>query len=681
MKRLIELANELQPIERKIQDRICSSVRVASGSLRLALMTALTFIMRWPDWQLTSLFTRGFKVSGLIEPSNVYPRVAPAAVDSLHAILDPEDADKWNSTVASGSFPSDLDKEVYDTAQEQVKNGLLSKSMSKKDIDKIFGKGSWRAIRRRGLQQGDKVRGIDNARASRTNFAAFLQDTIMTTPHDIAIQILAWLFSGKKGSKRFRGLRNLKLGLGADDLADAYHGIPNSEAQLGLCVVAIMNPDSKKIEFHISYAHLFGLSAAVVNFNRLPELLTAASRRIGMATTWHFFDDQGVIDFEDATAPPPAPLAGGAKRIHTSVVTLPDASKGEYLVKADIPERMSAQCFTSSLFHLVGRPFKEKKHLPPEDKQGHLGLLNDLSQFMSGYLSLRPKEGKMEELHKLLLDLRVRRPRLCTLSEIMKITGILIFLLMACFDKLARGGLRPFFDWIADNSDSTSLWRTKLNPIKISASLMVGVEFFLFTIPLIKPRIYSLGIVQPLPVVAYSDAEWTVREPPLLPRRGLGGCIFIDNKYKACSINTPADILFSLAPRDTQIIPLELLAATGLLYTFRKDIENKDLLMFIDNQSVCGALVKGASRSRDIQQLTSAFHAMCAKLRVRVWVEWVPSESNPADILSREHCSEQEILAGYEEHQVESKPMELPEWSHQQNCDDIGKILKAVSEL
>ena len=106
--------------------------------------------------------------------------MAPAAVESLHAILDSEDADKWNSTVASGSFPSDLDKEVYDTAQEQVKNGLLSKSMSKKDIDKIFGKGSWRATRRRGLQQGEKVRGIDNARASRTNFAAFLQDTLKT---------------------------------------------------------------------------------------------------------------------------------------------------------------------------------------------------------------------------------------------------------------------------------------------------------------------------------------------------------------------------------------------------------------------------------------------------------------------------------------------------------------------
>ena len=128
----------------------------------------------------------------------------------------------------------------------------------------------------------------------RQQFAAPLQDTIITTPHDIAIQVLTW--SGKEGSARYNGLRALLLSLGADDPADAYHGIPNSESQLG-CVVSIMNPRLQRMEFYISYAHLLGLSAAVVNSNGLPELLKAAARRIGHAPTWHFLDDQGVIYF------------------------------------------------------------------------------------------------------------------------------------------------------------------------------------------------------------------------------------------------------------------------------------------------------------------------------------------------------------------------------------------------
>ena len=80
----------------------------------------------------------------------------------------------------------------------------------------------------------------------------------MTTPHDIAMQILTWLFAGKVGAKRFQEARSILVALGADDLADAYHGIPNASSQLGLCVVAIMNPSIQNVEFYISYTHLFG---------------------------------------------------------------------------------------------------------------------------------------------------------------------------------------------------------------------------------------------------------------------------------------------------------------------------------------------------------------------------------------------------------------------------------------
>ena len=58
-----------------------------------------------------------------------------------------------------------------------------------------------------------------------------------------------------------------------------------------------MNPRTKAVEFYIRYTHLFGLSVAVVNFNRLPELLTAVAWRIGIAPSWHFFHDQGTLDF------------------------------------------------------------------------------------------------------------------------------------------------------------------------------------------------------------------------------------------------------------------------------------------------------------------------------------------------------------------------------------------------
>ena len=177
----------------------------------------------------------------------------------------------------------------------------------------------------------------------------------------------------------------------------------------------------------------------------------------------------------------------------------------------------------------------------------------------------------------------MRRPRLCTLHEIMKITSILIFFLMVCFDKIGRGGLRPFFDWISQKSEASSIRRTKLQSISITPGLLVGVDFFLYVIPLIKPKVYRLGIVHPTSVVAYSDAEWTALHPPLLPSRGLGGCFFQEPDYRARSLDTPTKVLFSLALRHTQIIPLELIAAIGLIYTSQKQLHNTDLIFVIDN--------------------------------------------------------------------------------------------------
>ena len=94
-----------------------------------------------------------------------------------------------------------------------------------------------------------------------------------------------------------------------------------------------------------------------------------------------------------------------------------------------------------------------------------------------------------------LQEIRARMPRTATMGEIMHLTGSLIFLLMACFDKVARGGLRPFFERIAENCEATSLWRTKNHHVALIANIMVGVEFFIQVIPLIEPRVYALGTI------------------------------------------------------------------------------------------------------------------------------------------------------------------------------------------
>ena len=100
----------------EIVNRMASSVKVAAGTLKLGLLTVLTLILRWPDWQMTSLFTRGFSVAGLVLPSNICPKTSQLEASPAHGsvdhTLDPKEADDWNQKVAGDLRGSELDTSV-----------------------------------------------------------------------------------------------------------------------------------------------------------------------------------------------------------------------------------------------------------------------------------------------------------------------------------------------------------------------------------------------------------------------------------------------------------------------------------------------------------------------------------------------------------------------------------------
>ena len=93
---------------------------------------------------------------------------------------------------------------------------------------------------------------------------------------------------------------------------------------------------------------------------------------------------------------------------------------------------------------------------------------------------------------------------------------------------------------------------------------------------------------------------------------------------------------------------------------------------------MCAALTKGSSPSRDIQQLATGFPAFCAQIGCKVWIEWVPTDSNPADALSRAHESEEDLLRLYKDSYKSYTAMLLPPWVDQQASDRFDKILECV---
>ena len=331
---------------------------------------------------------------------------------------------------------------------------------------------------------------------------------------------------------------------------------------------------------------------------------------MGGCATWHYFDDQGTLDLRSA--------------------------------KGSMPG-MSAQEFVQRLFTLVSRPFAPEKSIPACYSVLHLGLINDLTRWGQKHtLRLTPRPGKIEEL---LAQLTL----LCQLTEtgvdeVASLAGGLMFLTTGCYEKSSRGGYQALYHWIREACGGRPHVAKSGIISDVTDGLRISMEFFSHILKNTDPVVLSPMQRAKACKILYSDAEWSERPHPLTTQAdgycdshstGMGAIVFAKPQTAACCGEAPDQIVKSLMPRQTQIIALELLAVAGALSTFRDIIAGHDIIVFCDNQSVCAALTKGASKALDIQFFATAFHILCQEFHCCPWIEWIPTDANPADSLSR----------------------------------------------
>ena len=87
--------------------------------------------------------------------------------------------------------------------------------------------------------------------------------------------------------------------------------------------------------------------------------------------------------------------------------------------------------------------------------------------------------------------------------------------------------------------------------------------------------------------------------------------------------------------RTTQIVPIEMLAPIIALQTFSDRVRGADIILLIDSEAVEGALIKGYSSREDLCLLVSIFWDLALELRVRIFIDRVSTDANPADWPSR----------------------------------------------
>ena len=88
--------------------------------------------------------------------------------------------------------------------------------------------------------------------------------------------------------------------------------------------------------------------------------------------------------------------------------------------------------------------------------------------------------------------------------------------------------------------------------------------------------------------------------------------------------------------RVQQIFPAEALAPSVALANHASILQGTDIRWFIDNESACSTLIRGASREEDVQSIAECTQLLAMRLDIRIWFEWVDTKANPSDGLSRE---------------------------------------------
>ncbi len=141
-------------------------------------------------------------------------------------------------------------------------------------------------------------------------------------------------------------------------------------------------------------------------------------------------------------------------------------------------------------------------------------------------------------------------------------------------------------------------------------------------------------------VVVASDAQV---EPGRLPG---GGYLLVDpasGRRSGGWMEFDAELLQLLETsmdliRDERRQPIALCECAMLPLTLLREgphIRGRDVLWLVDNTAALSAVVKGASGHPVLEKLVGLYWILTYRFQVRVWIEYVDSESNWSDGISR----------------------------------------------
>ena len=550
------------------------SHRIASvlKEKRLGLLDKLIKDSGHEDVTLVDDLTKGFDLTGSLPPSGVFSHKFRPASMTCDDLRKVSELSK-----------SVIIESLQSSGDHELDVGLYEATL--KEVEKGFLEGpicpaslplGSTLTKRFPVKQKNKVRPIDDYKASLVNFAVTQSEgvTIHTIDH-IASMTACWMRSGSLSSDD-------PLVAKCWDLSDAYKQVPLSDNAFELdSYLAVYDPSSKGAKVFKQRVLPFGSIASVTAFLRV----SLAIWKIGpslLNLMWSaYFDD--------------------------------------FLCLSRASESKHVDFCVSSIFSLLGWKVSTHKLLPFDSICKVLGVQLDLKQSGDSLCLISNTPERVEELVQE-INLILSSGSLPK-SEGEKLRGRLQFASAQVFGRKFRRLLKVL-------SSHVTMGRKVL-----TASTKCCLEEIVTLLTCNVPR--RVVATQADILHVYVDASFNE-----VGYSGIGGLVIdmLGTHLSFFSAKVEKDMISSIVTRGQRTIiqELEMLAVLCAFKCWQKESAVHRVVLFTDSESVRGAFLKNWSANHDSDKLLESIFQIESTFNLPVWIERVPSQSNPADLLSRE---------------------------------------------
>ena len=571
------------------------------------------------DKRLVEDLVQGIELIGNAEFSAQFP---PKSKPARFTRTQVQKASKWTRRVsmAKETYRSEKDREmakqVWDATMEERGEGWVSGPYTEEELLRILGP-LFVASKRFGIDQGGKIRVIDDLSASLVNPAFGCEETVSLGGIDelaalarTMLQMVSdegWVevtlsngtvLSGKLHDsltvEEARQLAGRTL-----DLKSAYKQLLIHRTSEWAAVVAVTDPEDMAKKLFRLNALPFGASAAVLGFNRFARAMRKIGTRLFGLVWTNFFDDYPQLALEK---------------------------------QGDGPWRVAEGSLELLGWTVSSTEAKAKRF----DKEfDALGVRVDLSDSAQGVVRIKNKESRVSTVCEQLQEIEDTEVCTCALASSMR--GRLQFAESSMFVRLTAI-MMPLFQARASGKNGGS---------EVCAQMKLELQWAKWFLREGGPRELQARDVRP-PLLIYTDGALEGADDEI----GTVGALMIDGEEaEYFGARVPPELMEGLQAASKKIIAcLEILPVALSLDLWDSRILHRRVFVFVDNDAARGSLVK---MQTNVPPMKIALDRVARKLvqtPFRPWYARVASECNPGDSPSRLEGSKLRSIKAEEVH-------------------------------